>query len=366
MIGFPFDSRVTYDTDGTPIYDRAITSEPYRRLLKKLFSTGVMPVPSNNMQVVAKSGMTVTVKAGFAMVEGLMKLEDGDANLTLENADTAYNRIDTIVLRLDDNENVRACEYAIKKGDPSASPVAPELQRSLGIYEIGLADVLVRKSTSTITNSNITDTRYDTERCGIVSSVSQFDTTTIYQQIQTDLAEFKDVEQAGFMEWFENLRIVLDGNVAGHLQNEIDDINNNIEEMEGEIEALGEALPQTTGAVKCTDVTMWPNQNNVPNVAKYGNVCVMSILGQLKAGSYAGYANAATLIGNVGKLPYIPNAHAYCIVQIGTGANASYATLRCASNGYIYFNNALNLSSDTWITGQCTYITNDIATLSEE
>ena len=32
MIGYPFDSKVTYDADGKPSYDRAITSAPLRSI----------------------------------------------------------------------------------------------------------------------------------------------------------------------------------------------------------------------------------------------------------------------------------------------------------------------------------------------
>jgi hypothetical protein len=59
----------------------------------------------------------------------------------------------------------------------------------------------------------------------VVSSISQFDTTNLYNQIQSDLASFKSTEQAEFQEWFENLQTVLDSNTAAHLQNEIDGLN---------------------------------------------------------------------------------------------------------------------------------------------
>ena len=51
MIGFPFDSHVTFESDGTPVYDRAITSAPLRKLIAKLLTDGVLPNPSTNLQV---------------------------------------------------------------------------------------------------------------------------------------------------------------------------------------------------------------------------------------------------------------------------------------------------------------------------
>ena len=105
MIGYPLDSHVEYDTGGTPIYDRAISSAPMRKLYKKLFSDGVLPNPSTNMQVSAGDGMNVIVYPGFAMCNGCMKLEEAQRTLAIQASSTAYDRIDTVVLRLNDNDS---------------------------------------------------------------------------------------------------------------------------------------------------------------------------------------------------------------------------------------------------------------------
>lgn len=225
MIGFPFDSHVTYETDGTPVYDRAISSEPLRNLLHKLFTDGILPDVSTNLQVVAGSGMNVVVKAGFAIVQGCLKLEENDRTLALQASSATNDRIDTVVLRLNSNDDQRYCDLYIREGTPATNPTRPNLVRSDSVYELGLADIFVTKTITSITQSKITDTRYEAERCGVISSLSEYDTTTIYSQVQADLKEFKDTEQADFLAWYENIKNILDENVAGHLQAEIDDIN---------------------------------------------------------------------------------------------------------------------------------------------
>ena len=230
MQAFPFDSQVSFDeVTGDPIYDRAISSQPLRELIRDLFSTGVMPNPSNNLQVSAGTdGMTIQVQAGYAVVDGGLCHETEVRTLEVTASDNTYDRIDTVVLRWNENVDVRTADLYIVAGTPSANPVRPTLQRDNSIYEIGLADVFVTKRVATITNDKITDTRYETERCGIVSSVSEWDTTTIYQQIQAELAGFKSNEEAEFDEWFNEMKDQLSEDAAGHLQNEIDDINDNI------------------------------------------------------------------------------------------------------------------------------------------
>lgn len=225
MIGFPFDSHVTYDTDGTPVYDRAISSEPLRNLLHKLFTDGILPDVSTNLQVVAGSGMNVVVKAGFAIVQGCLKLEENDRTLALQASSATNDRIDTVVLRLNSNDDQRYCDLYIREGTPATNPTRPNLVRSDSVYELGLADIFVSKTITSITQSKITDTRYEAERCGVISSLSEYDTTTIYKQVQADLKEFKDTEQAEFLAWYENIKNILDESTAGHLQNEIDATN---------------------------------------------------------------------------------------------------------------------------------------------
>lgn len=221
MIGFPFDSHVTFESDGTPVYDRAITSAPLRKLIAKLLTDGVLPNPSTNLQVEAGRGMNVVVNPGFAICAGGLKLEENQRTLAIQAADSNYDRIDTVVLRWNDNDSERICDLYIVEGIPAASPLRPELTRTESIWELGLADLFVNKNSSAISNQRITDTRYETARCGIISAISEFDTTTLYQQVQADLAGFKASEQADFITWFDDIKGQLSEDAAGNLQKQI-------------------------------------------------------------------------------------------------------------------------------------------------
>ena len=224
-IGYPLDSHVTYKTDGTPVWDRAISSAPYRKLIKSLFSDGVLPNPSTNLQVSAGTGMKVNLYAGFAICNGCQKLQESNTTLDIATASAVNDRIDTVILRLNDNDDVRECEFYVLTGTPAVAPVRPALTQTDSIWEIGLADVLVKANSTQISNANITDTRYETARCGIISSISEFDTTTLYQQVQADLQEFRDINQAEFIAWVDSLENKLSGDVAGNLQLQIDELN---------------------------------------------------------------------------------------------------------------------------------------------
>lgn len=361
MIGYPFDSKVTYDELGTPIYDRAISSLPLRKLIHSLFSDGVLPNPSTNLQVMQGDGMNIIVNQGFAIVQGCMKLEETSRTLAVQSSSATYDRIDTVVLRLNDDQEQRTLDLAIHEGTPATNPIRPDLTRTGSIYEIGLADLYISKNTATISPARITDTRYETSRCGIISSISQFDTTTLYNQIQSDLAGFKEEEQTQFMDWFNNLVYVLDGDVAGHLQNEIDATNTKIGETP--IPAtLGDSI---TGAIVSLNDTI-SNVNNVTSGAatclsggscgwyRTGNVVMLfwgGTMTNLKANTLFIDDIPAPMF--VGQSILVANASgATGVARFGVGINQNKQT----NKGYIYaFSDAASFAPRSVVT----YITSE-------
>lgn len=258
MKSFPFDSHVTYDSSGTPSYDRAISSDPYRKLIKELFTTGIMPTSSTNMQVVAGENMTVTVKAGFAVVEGCMSLEEDDRSLEITASDT-QDRIDTVVLRLNTNDEYRTCDYYVVAGTSASSPVHPDLTRTNSIYEIGLADIFVPANSTVVSDERITDTRYDTERCGVISSISEFDTSTLNAQMNAWSAE----KRTEFEAWVASLKDILDEETAGHLQAEIEALQEKINTTKTELETKIDSIELVAEKVSYNDTITALDADNV-------------------------------------------------------------------------------------------------------
>ena len=233
MIGYPLDSVVTF-RDGVPEYDRAISSAPLRELIKRLFSDGVLPDRGSDLLVQyvgssrvsgevegATSTYNLVVNPGFGVCNGCLKLQENFYGLEMSIASSVNPRIDTVVLRLDDNFDTRSCTFDIVQGIESPSPVAPTLTRNSTVWEIGLANIHKPAIISVMNPVTVEDTRLDPDRCGIISSVSEFDTSSLYNQVQSDLDYFKNVSESEFIAWFNNLRVMLSGDVAGNLQGQI-------------------------------------------------------------------------------------------------------------------------------------------------
>lgn len=174
--------------------DRKYDADDISNYFVKLISNGVFPNPSNNLQVVAKSGMTVTVKAGFGFINAKYANLTSDYDLTLDAADTTNPRIDRIVLRLDSTN--RQFALTIIKGEAAAEPVAPDIVRTSTIYDLCLAQIAVAANATAITTADITDKRGNSALCGYVYGlIDQIDTTDLFDQYD-----------AAFNSWFTTLQ----------------------------------------------------------------------------------------------------------------------------------------------------------------
>lgn len=221
MQSYPFTSQVTYDEQGLPLYDRAVDSEFLRAVFAAYFSDGIFYKPTNALQVVAGTGLQVQVNPGICHIRGAIGIETETRTLTLAAAD-ALPRIDTVVARLDLSLAVRSIELYIVKGTPSSSPQRPALTRDATIWELGLADIAVAANSSTITQSSITDTRLDIERCGVVAqTIGSLDTAPYFAQLTTAIAEHQDAAEAQ-IDLLQELLAEVEGNTAWMLKSQYD------------------------------------------------------------------------------------------------------------------------------------------------
>lgn len=178
MYYFPMDSVVTFDENNIPSFDRAISSEIYRKLLEKMYTTGV-PKESNDFIVSPSEGLSVLVQPGFAIVRGCLTMEVQVRTLVLQASDNNYPRIDTVVLRLNTLEDARSCDLYVLTGTPATTPREPDLTRNDSVYEYGLANIYIPAGSSSISSERITDTRYDALRGGtlLVNAAIEVDST---------------------------------------------------------------------------------------------------------------------------------------------------------------------------------------------
>lgn len=200
--------------------DRVYFAEDFARHLAKYFTNGIF---NNELKVIANNDMTVTIQEGDANIEGYRYTNTASLTKTIDTADGSLKRIDNVVIRLDLTNRLISAQ--IIKGTFSDSPSAPSLVRSSTIYDLKLAEVYIGNGVTSITQANITDTRFNKNMCGnVVSTVETIDTTDVYNQLYTKFEEIIQQETTEFTAWFNRIKNQLDTDAAGHLAAEVNKI----------------------------------------------------------------------------------------------------------------------------------------------
>lgn len=245
--------------------DRVYNADSFEEWLTPFFTNGVF---EGELLVTSSGGLAVNVATGNAFINGKLRKFDEATKLELEKAEKLLPRIDSIVVRRNDTE--RNFTLEVVKGTASSNPVAPDLVRDNGIYDLCLAHIYVGASVIEISQTSIVDTRMDSDVCGyVVATVEQIDFSQVTLQWEQYLKEFKASNLANFTNWeeetqnaitlwttaykdsldtfvseqkttfeawFENIKNQLSEDAAGNLQNEVDDLIARLEVTEDMIQ----------------------------------------------------------------------------------------------------------------------------------
>lgn len=208
MNSFPWDS-----TNGNRKYPAKSFRDPWRAF----FGNGVFPYDASYYQVVATTGMKLTIKKGEAFVDGIYCNMDANIDITLALGDPLNPRRDRIVLRIDNT--TKGATIEVLQGTPASSPVASNYTRNTSRWELVLADVYVAKGCTAIIQSNITDRRPNSVYCGYVSAMQQLKLDDMYAQHE-DLWNRKVDDMDAY---YASMKGRLDGDTGTKLTKEITD-----------------------------------------------------------------------------------------------------------------------------------------------
>ena len=218
---FPFDSE---EVDGN--FDREYIADDFARYFRAFISSGVFMRTSTNLQVIANGDMTVTLKAGNIIIEGYRYELENDLVIQLDPADGVANRIDRVCITWSKSD--RDIHYTLQKGELAHVPVAVSVRRTAEYKDYAVADIYVAAGAISITQTAITDTRLDSEICGLATPFADFDTTTLYNKIEAYYYEMQKKtenwtkeKQEKFTVWFDGIRDQLSGDIGANLQLQI-------------------------------------------------------------------------------------------------------------------------------------------------
>ena len=214
-----FDSTEIVETiDGYPRGNRAETADFFAKYFSNFISNGVFANPSTNFKVMAQSGLTVVVRPGVCFINGYMAWDTAEETHTFAAASEQQDWYFVQRMYLPDGTITKTW---VQDNTGTVLPV-----RTATTYDLVLAMVRLPAGASNITDSMITDYRYDNSRCGIVhAAVDHIDTTELATQLNRAAEEFINAAetslvtwQGTFDQWFNAVKGQLSGDAATALE----------------------------------------------------------------------------------------------------------------------------------------------------
>lgn len=197
---------ITYGFFNSLNGDRTYNADDMSTYFKGLISDGVYENVGDALQVMASStpDMNVNVQTGRAIINSKWLENDAVLTLPITAAHVTLNRYTAVVIHLD--MSARTIDIITKDGANATNPTKPALVNGSTVKEFCLAYIYVGAGVTSISQSNITDNRANTNECGwITGLVEQVDTSELFLQWQTAYQEYYDTMTAAFNSWFRTL-----------------------------------------------------------------------------------------------------------------------------------------------------------------
>lgn len=177
--------------------DRTYTAENFCDYLGSIICNGIQDNYGDCFSVKANGDLTVTIGSGKAWINGHYFINDTSHTLDLSRyMDESLGKYLVIGIYCDTSDAVRKCDMEVKAGTAATSPIIPTFANSKTRAYLTLASIYLRAGTTEIKQSNISDYRENTTRCGYVRcilgkcEVSEMLAELI--QIREDLSGLKD------------------------------------------------------------------------------------------------------------------------------------------------------------------------------
>ena len=161
--------------------DRKYSAEDFAAFFRDFFTNGIVASDTSYLQVREKSEFDLTIKKGVCYIGGKFFRPSSDLTVVIPESDTVNDRIDLVVIRCD--YAARTVYPAVIKGTAAAKPERPVMQRNTDKYDLGIAAIYVKANSLVLTDTDITDLRFDNAYCGILrSNIDHISTSDLFAQ----------------------------------------------------------------------------------------------------------------------------------------------------------------------------------------
>nr|DAF83548.1 MAG TPA: Receptor Binding Protein [Caudoviricetes sp.] len=239
-------------------HDRKYNSIQISMIFDGIISDGIYATIGEAMVVKATSeDNTVVVGPGRGWFDHTWNYNDADLPVNAPISDVLLKRIDALVIDVNANENYRENKIMWVQGTPSSNPVRPTMINTLERHQYPLCYIERKPNVEKILQADITNMVGSSE-CPFVTGIlqtinidqlllqwkdqwAQFviayekmaeewmddqkaDFEAYYTEFKRQMDAFEAASGKEFNDWFASIQDIFDGSVAGHLQNEINQI----------------------------------------------------------------------------------------------------------------------------------------------
>lgn len=178
------------------IGDRKYDSTAFCDLVDGLITNGIFASVGTCFAVKAKSGNVVNVGVGKAWFNRTWTLNDGVLPLTCAESDLLLNRIDAVVIEVNNSVDVRDNFIKVVTGTPATNPVRPALIDDASVHQHALCYIYRTANSSEITQSNITNVVGTDETPFVTGILQTVSLDELLGQWQDQLDRFVASEEA--------------------------------------------------------------------------------------------------------------------------------------------------------------------------
>lgn len=217
-------------------HDRRYDAIQMGQMFDGIIRDGVLQSFGGAMMVETNQGMIVSVRVGRAWFNHTWVYNDALLPIDLGLSELILDRIDAIVVDINQQDEVRKGNIILLRGEPSSNPQKPALiNNGVDHFQYPLAYIRVRQESTTINQADI-ENRVGTSECPFVTApldkvsiddlLAQWsDDFKIWTENQkNDFNGWKEEHKNAFNAWFATIQDIMTTHVAGNLQMQMNKI----------------------------------------------------------------------------------------------------------------------------------------------
>lgn len=206
---------LTYGFYNSVNHDRVYNAEDMSQIFNGVILDGVFGSVGDTLVVTPNSGFTVNVGTGRAWFNGTWTNNSSIFPITIPRPEISSNRIDAIVLEVNNSIETRANTIKLIKGVGTSKP---QLIDNETIHQHALAYITVKPGAEEIKNSDIENVVGTDETPFVSGVVKTASVSYLYSKWEEE-----------FNNWFATLEYDLDEDVAGRLENHINRVERKVD-----------------------------------------------------------------------------------------------------------------------------------------